>query len=413
MNNMIDYTDITIGSIFNKFFNAVIDGSKRYLFEEVYVSVSRDKMREILNLLTQKYDFHSYEKYYSIETAFDENNITNNELFEVLIGGDNVLFTDKENPFRIFSFEYRSENIIRFKFLKGSFCVEDFVDQEILKNRKDKNKRFFVSFVTGNNLKEGKIPNTYRTIEDERVTSSDKYSYNLSPKVALYNKENTLSKKGGSGSTYIVPNYLQSVLQQIETWLDSADFYHSIDATWKRGILLHGSPGTGKTSFIRHVGITYDLPIYSFDLKSFSSNSELLDSFADISTNTPCIALFEDIDRVFDVDKPTKELKDSTLSSDGLLNLIDGAKQNDGILTFITTNHIDKVSDALKRSGRMDMVVKVEDLTESERVAMVKNYMYKYPHLIGPSIEATKDMLASDIKEYCIRKNLEELWKGK
>lgn len=409
----MDYTDITIGTIFNKIFDKAIDAAKSHLIEEVHITVGADKLQEILKAITQKYDFHSTKKHYSIDAAFDENDITNNELFEVLIGGHGIFFTDKENPFRIFSLECSHETYIWFKFIKGSFRIEDFVSQEILKNKKSGNKRFHVSFVTGMYGNHQIRP--YRTNdgdkeEEERLES---FYYDISPKVPFYNKGNTLNKKLVNGSTYIVPEYLKPVMRQIKIWLDSADFYRSIDATWKRGILLYGPPGTGKTSFVRHVGITYDLPVYSFDLKSFSNNSELMSSFNDISTNTPCIVLFEDIDRVFDVDKPTKQLKDSTLSSDGLLNLIDGAKQNDGILTFITTNHIEKVSDALRRSGRMDMVVKVEDFSESERISMVKNYMYRYPRLIDDTIEETKGMVPSDIKEYCIKKNLEELWDGK
>ena len=121
------------------------------------------------------------------------------------------------------------------------------------------------------------------------------------------------------------------------------------------------------------------MPVHVFDLASMT-NQELKLAWREMLTNAPCMALLEDIDAVFhgrENRAPQGMMGGSGgLTFDTLLNCIDGIERVDGMLLVITTNHIDTVDDALKnRPGRVDTVVKFENLDHDGRVKMAKRIL--------------------------------------
>jgi chaperone BCS1 len=158
---------------------------------------------------------------------------------------------------------------------------------------------------------------------------------------------------------------------------------------YKRGYLLHGPPGTGKTSLCFAAAGELGLPLYLLTLNSNSLDEDnLYTLFADLPRK--CIVLIEDVDTAGIThsrgktvtnnpngsdnavqgteetsaedkspgDKPPldKSVKDGiTLSS--LLNVIDGVASSEGRILVMTTNHVDRLDEALIRVGRVDMQV--------------------------------------------------------
>lgn len=145
---------------------------------------------------------------------------------------------------------------------------------------------------------------------------------------------------------------------------------------YKRGYLLHGPPGTGKTSLCFAAAGELGLPLYLLTLNSNSLDEDnLYTLFADLPRK--CIVLIEDVDTAgithsrgktvteetsakdkSSGDKPPhdKSVKDGiTLSS--LLNVIDGVASSEGRILVMTTNHVDRLDEALIRVGRVDMQI--------------------------------------------------------
>lgn len=168
-------------------------------------------------------------------------------------------------------------------------------------------------------------------------------------------------------------------IDEVIRWKKSEKWFKDRNIPWKMGLTLTGDPGTGKTAFVRAIAQKLNIPIVVFNLSTMS-NRDFLSAWEDASSYLPAIFLFEDMDAVFD--KRINLCSTATskgVSFDILLNTIDGVNNTDGILLIITTNHIDKLDDALgtiyngisTRPGRIDRVLKFErlDLKGKEKIA--------------------------------------------
>ncbi|MAL75140.1 MAG: hypothetical protein CMM62_09215 [Rhodospirillaceae bacterium] len=135
-------------------------------------------------------------------------------------------------------------------------------------------------------------------------------------------------------------------------FLENEDFYLRRGLPWRRGYLLHGPPGTGKTSLIR--GIASELGL---ELAIVHLTHRHLDDAGLVALlgNAPehAVLVLEDIDALFIERESTGA--SSSISFSGLLNAIDGPASQEGRMLFMTTNHPDRLDPALIRPGRVDM----------------------------------------------------------
>lgn len=176
---------------------------------------------------------------------------------------------------------------------------------------------------------------------------------------------------------------------------DMKEYLHPLTRRWysnrgipyRRGYLLHGPPGTGKTSLCFAAAGLFGLKIY---VVSLNSGRVTEDGLASLFQDLPrrCIVLLEDIDTAGVTQKraanpPVEKESSSTEDADNpdennsaelapndvavlgsvgislsaLLNIIDGVASNEGRILIMTTNHPEKLDDALLRPGRVDMSV--------------------------------------------------------
>lgn len=152
----------------------------------------------------------------------------------------------------------------------------------------------------------------------------------------------------------------QDVLDDLGRFLGQKEYYERTGWAWKRGYLIHGPPGTGKSSLVAAMSNHLHFDVYDLDLGAVRSNTELRKLL--IRMKSRSILLIEDVDcasvtaqsREADASNPAPKHQKVTLS--GLLSMVDGLWSSSGherILVF-TTNHMDRLDPALIRPGRMD-----------------------------------------------------------
>ena len=150
-----------------------------------------------------------------------------------------------------------------------------------------------------------------------------------------------------------------ALLHDLRSFLDGRSWYAARGIPWRRGILLEGPPGTGKTSLIFAIAGELRRPVYLVNPSAINGDSQLQVAMTGARNG---ILVIEDIDAAFaarertaraDVPGTFPTLRESITLS-GLLNAIDGIGAQDGRILFLTSNHPDTLDAALLRPGRID-----------------------------------------------------------
>ena len=159
----------------------------------------------------------------------------------------------------------------------------------------------------------------------------------------------------------------QNLINDIETFIDSEEEYLENGIPYKRNFLLEGKPGTGKTSLIFAIASFLDMDICVINFSAGLDDLNLMDAISNM--NDKSILVLEDIDCIFG------DRRDSTkcnISFGTLLNALDGIGRKHKLITFMTTNYVDRLDPALIRPGRIDYKLKL-DYSTKEQVTLMYN----------------------------------------
>ncbi|XP_072436122.1 mitochondrial chaperone BCS1 isoform X1 [Chiloscyllium punctatum] len=150
----------------------------------------------------------------------------------------------------------------------------------------------------------------------------------------------------------------ENIVRDVKDFIGNPKWYTDRGIPYRRGYLLYGPPGCGKSSFITALAGELE---YSICLMSLSDRSLTDDRLNHLLSVAPqqSIVLLEDVDAAFvnrDLAKenPTRYEGMGRLTFSGLLNALDGVASAEARLVFMTTNHLDRLDPALIRPGRVD-----------------------------------------------------------
>lgn len=156
--------------------------------------------------------------------------------------------------------------------------------------------------------------------------------------------------------------------------------------------MLHGPPGSGKTSYIQALAgaLQYDICILNLSERGLGD-----DKLIHLLSNVPerCFILIEDVDAAFNKRVQTSEdgyvirldlfclagtngyyRYQSSVTFSGFLNALDGVASGEERVIFMTTNHLEKLDPALIRPGRVDLSVLVDDANPSQAKRLFKQF---------------------------------------
>ena len=168
-------------------------------------------------------------------------------------------------------------------------------------------------------------------------------------------------------------------LEEIVEFLREPDKFTALGAKIPRGVLLLGSPGTGKTLLARAVAGEANVPFFSISGSEFVEMfvgvgaSRVRDLFRKAKRGAPCIIFIDEIDAVGRKRGSgmggSHDEREQTLNQ--ILVEMDGFEVNAGVIVMAATNRPDVLDAALMRPGRFDRQVVLDDPDIADREAIL------------------------------------------
>lgn len=210
----------------------------------------------------------------------------------------------------------------------------------------------------------------------------------------------------------------EDVINYIDTWVSHIPDYHELNVPCKLSILLHGVPGTGKSTFAqalaKHLGIDTIKsisPIYfSMDKKDYHNKYQSV------------VYLLDDLDSfVFDRESDKADRESNNILG-RILAFLDNPpsynyKLKDGrvfpiSIVVATTNYFDKLDPAIKRYGRFDFQLEMNNLNEKEADELCHTYSLSLYDILDPKkIKKDAEYSPAYIQALCLA-NLDKKFKG-
>ena len=173
---------------------------------------------------------------------------------------------------------------------------------------------------------------------------------------------------------------------ELVKFLKSPSKFKEIGAKIPCGVLMTGSPGTGKTLLARAIAGEANVPFYSVSGSDFVEMfigvgaSRVRDMFADAKKNAPCIIFIDEIDAVGRKrdEKTGNQERDQTLNQ--LLVEMDGFSGDTGVIIIAASNRPDVLDPALSRPGRFDrhVFVPLPDIYGREKILEIHMRKIKF-----------------------------------
>lgn len=164
----------------------------------------------------------------------------------------------------------------------------------------------------------------------------------------------------------------ERIVDDVKDFLSSGRWYYDRGIPYRRGYLLHGPPGGGKSSFIQALAGELDYDIAILNLSERGLTDDRLNHLLTITPNRTLV-LLEDVDAAFSNRRVQTEddgYRGANVTFSGLLNALDGVASAEERIIFLTTNHVDRLDEALVRPGRVDMTVRLGEATRYQVAAL-------------------------------------------
>ena len=388
------YTLVKIGK-----YKSRIKYEVKYIENNESCIVVNDNIAKLINYIISKNNIKELKEY----TSVGDTSKNNSEKSLLLISDTNKLIEIDEdislyieelksfgrelNKITTFNYFIISKTLTQKELLKKMNMYEEKQLDELVKN-----KRFCINI--GTTITYDKVNGAYTTLASETYEFQTNKSFD---NIFFTEKE--------------------KLLKRLDYFLNHKEDYERKGIPHTLGLLFYGDPGCGKTSCIKVIAKYTGRHLQTVNLNSIKTCQEFQDLFY---SNALCkgtsidkrVIVLEDIDCMSDIikqrssdpiDEDEEIESDITLSC--ILNVIDGLIEQPGRILIITTNHPEKIDDALLRPGRIDMKIHFTKCTEEMAKDIINNMFtsnlekVKLNAVYSPAELVNKCLLASTLDE--------------
>ena len=181
------------------------------------------------------------------------------------------------------------------------------------------------------------------------------------------------------------------LLRDVQRFREGPSWYRERDVPYRRGYLLYGPSGNGKSSLVEALAGELGLDLAILMLDQVDSDRDLTDLFLNLPQG--CLLLIEDVDKAQLVSR-AKRGGTSTITLVNLLNVFDGVLATEGRIIFLTANDASRLPETLTRSGRVDVKLQIDDASPGQIQKMFSRF---YGGQDGWDIELARQISARGV----------------
>lgn len=196
----------------------------------------------------------------------------------------------------------------------------------------------------------------------------------------------TISQSRPFSTLYFDNDIEEKIKAHIDTWMKNKDVYRERGITFKTGILLYGSPGTGKSSIALAVADYMNCNIIMVDSATFK-DLNVNELTASINADDKMyVIVLDDIDVILTSREDDKATMEDKANISKLLGFLDSGNSPNNVIFIATTNHIELFDSAITRAGRFDKIFEITNISKDTAIRMCEGF--------GLSHEQAKELIA-------------------
>lgn len=179
-----------------------------------------------------------------------------------------------------------------------------------------------------------------------------------------------------SWNDIIIAKDIRDILQRsVMDFLEKKEAFARRGIPWRRGVLLHGPPGNGKTLIGRLLATNANANCVWVTAANIHDPSDMTGIFNFARAVRPAIVYLEDIDILGGEGRMGIKFK-SLLGE--LLTQLDGATSNEALICVATTNDVTVLDAAAIRPGRFDVKIEIQNPGDEQRLNLLSLYTSKF-----------------------------------